>query len=196
MKRIFITLLLLFLFCAKCYKKRTAGPNPDLVNGDFNEDLTIGWQKKIENYAGGYEIKRVKEGEEYYVRVNKDLCGYAQLFQIVKITNLASSLSFQAKFSANTNEENYAAAAAVVVEYLNHSQRRLGATYFYYSTSNFWEWQNSSTTHIYKTSASGWQTFSLDIKNELGQNLPNINSDEVVYLKISLLAYCTQEEGC
>ncbi len=167
-----------------------------MVNGDFDEDLTIGWQKKVENYAGGYEIKRVKEGEEYYARVNKDLCGYAQLYQIVRISNLASSLSFQAKFSANTNEGDYAAAAAVVIEYLNHSQRRLGATYFYYSTSNFGEWQNASTTHLYKTSASGWQEFSLDIKNELGQNLPGINSDEVAYLKISILAYCTQEEGC
>lgn len=192
MKKTFIIFFLLLFTC----QKPTGSFPSEVVNGEFNENWTSGWQKRIKNYAGDYEIKRMRKGEDFYVRVYKNLCGSAEIFQIVKLTDLASTLSFQAKFSANSNAEEYAAASGIIIEYLNSKKKRLGATYFYFSTPNFSEWQNSSTSHLYKVSSPYWQKFSLNIKKELEKNLLGIDKKEVKYIKISLLAYCTQEGGC
>ncbi len=110
--------------------------------------------------------------------------------------NLNSSLSFRAKFFTTSNHDEYAAASGVVIEYLNNSQEKLGATYFYTKTPNFTEWQNSPTCHLYETSSEAWQSFSLNIKEELTSYLTGINTSEVKYIKVSLLAYCTQKSGC
>ncbi|MEO0116074.1 MAG: hypothetical protein ABIK97_00860 [candidate division WOR-3 bacterium] len=193
MREIFIFSFLLFLFC---YPRPKSPPPLEIVNGEFNEDWNFGWRSKVENHAGDYEIRRVKVDKEYHIRVYKSLCGSAQIYQVIKIPNLAATLSFRAKFFADSNIEEYAAAAGIVIEYLNSAQRKLGATYFYSATPNFQEWQNSPTTHLYKVSPADWQRFSLDIKKELRENLSGIEREEVKYIKITLLAYCTQKEGC
>ncbi len=189
-------LLLLLLFSYQCYKKPTEDSHQELVNGDFSLEITVGWQKRVVNHTGDYEIKRIREGDEYYGKVSKSFCGYAQLYQIVKIQDLSSSISFRARFFAITNNDEYAAASGVLIEYLNAELEKLGATYFYSKTPNFREWRSSSTTHLYETNSSNWQSFSFNIKEELTNYLTGIQGREVKYLKISLLAYCTQESGC
>jgi len=167
-----------------------------VANGDFNEPLNVGWHKRAVNYSGDYRIERIKEGEEYYARIYKDACGYAQLEQKVMLTRLSSLLSFRAKFFANSNNEEYASAGAVVIEYLNREMRKLGATYFCSRTPNFTDWQNSATLHLYEVPNGIWREFSLNIGEELKNYLPGIPKEEVKFIKIILLAYCTQESGC
>uniref|UniRef100_A0A7C3UX77 Uncharacterized protein n=1 Tax=candidate division WOR-3 bacterium TaxID=2052148 RepID=A0A7C3UX77_UNCW3 len=125
-----LPLILLLFPPERCNKKII---QPEVANGDFNEPLNVGWHERAVNYSGDYRIERIKEGEEYYARIYKDACGYAQLEQKVMLTRLSSLLfssllSFRAKFFANSNNEEYASAGAVVIEYLNREMRKLGAT--------------------------------------------------------------------
>jgi hypothetical protein len=163
----------------------------DLVsNGDFEEDLTTGWQQASSG-SSVYIDRSVTyhPDADYEARTEKgDGSGYAKLYQIMDIPTTDLDFSCSAKMWAYDNHATAWCGAAVRIYYLNLSSSVLGVTMICMrSTQN--PWNNTSTCHIIPVTDSLWHDYAFNINDEL-TNLSGVNPSQVARIQIALFDTC------
>ncbi len=190
---LFFLALLFFLFAGGMAKANKPVINEILINGDFEQDLAIGWQVSTKDIAGRSVIYRAESGENHYAYLLKEWCGYAQLQQIVKLKSLNQVLSFRLRLNARSNRKGYFATAAFIISFLDDNNKSLAETKIAYSTTQL---SNTSTSHFYLSEPGEWKNYLIDLKKELNTHFPKIDIGKVKRLKIALATYNNKTSGC
>jgi hypothetical protein len=168
-----------------------------LINGDFEQDLSIGWS--IDSLVGSPldTIDRAVDfhpDADYEARVKKYDNAHAKLFQSVSIptTNLDFSV-FAKLFTIEYNPADiHWAVASIDISYLDSGANVLGLTRIC-NISPHCPWVSTDSCHlIIVTDTSNWNNYSFNIEDELA-NLPGVNPADVAAIEIAL--YDTTD-GC
>ncbi len=168
-----------------------------LINGDFEQDLSMGWTT---TQGGSYiYIDRATTYEtdpDYELRAEKGAgSGFANVSQTIDITTPSEfNFSIKAKLYAYDNNADTLtyAGAAVRIIYRNTSGTFLGETRICQFTAPC-PWQNTSTCHLIIASDSLWHNYSFNLQTELG-NLPGVNPSNVK--KVEIAFYDTTAHTC
>jgi hypothetical protein len=163
-----------------------------LENGDFEQDLSIGWTQEV--VGGDYTFDRsttYHSDPDYEVYVRKYLTGYALLKQTVPVLNLNLEFSGQVSF-ANACQENtygYFAASAIRLIYEDDAGDLLGETRIYRGTSRC-DWANSQTLHLIEMPGDAWDSFQVTVADEMTY-LPGVNPGDIARITVGVYAYST-----
>ena len=162
-----------------------------IVNGDFEQDLTMGW---IQDYGGAgtatftrdpsYQPDPDYEAQSYLYSGS----GWLELRQVVDITTLSLDLSFWASFELGGGSSSCWPVASVTVSYRDAAGTVLGETRFYYH-NQYCNWTSSQTLHLIDVANPGWQQYDLDVVRELALNLPGVDTRLVRQVGVALYAY-------
>ena len=167
-----------------------------LTNGDFEQDLGVGWQQL--SSGSNVTINRgtaYDPDPDYEVFLEKGTgSGYAKLMQIVSIPTTDLEFAIDAKlYSYDNNEDTLCwAGAAVIVAYLDESGSLLGCTQICSHTEPC-PWENSSTMHLMEIQDTMWHDFAFNIDYELDY-LPGITPSEIA--KIAVVLFDTTDHTC
>ncbi|UCG43870.1 MAG: hypothetical protein JSU73_04425 [candidate division WOR-3 bacterium] len=161
-----------------------------LTNGDFEQALTTGWTFT----DSGYGTKLADRAVDYHPDLDYeahtykyDNPGWARLGQTVDAPSTSLELSFWAKFEHSGGTSTCWPASCFSVCYRDGSGSLLGETRYVYST--YANWTSSSTLHLVTVSAPGWTGYTLDIEQELDQNLPGVDPDRVAKVEVALFSF-------
>jgi len=162
-----------------------------LENGDFEQDLSIGWTftdsgagTHTYDRATGYDPDPDYEAHTYQY----DNPGWARLGQKVECPpGCILSLSFKAKFTELGGTSSCWPAACFVVCYYDDAQVLLGETRYYYST--YATWTPSPTLSLYQASDQEWHEYTLETETELAEKLTGVNPEDVAYIEVALFSY-------
>jgi hypothetical protein len=163
-----------------------------LQNGDFEQDLSIGWTQEFE--GDDYTFARgatYHSDPDFEVYVRKYLTGYALLRQTVPVLNLNLTFSGEVSFGniCDDNTYGYFAASAVRLFYEDAAGAVLGETRIYRGTM-YCDWTNSETLHLLEMPSDAWDSFNVDVKDEM-TNLPGVNPGDVTRITVGIYAYTT-----
>ncbi len=173
----YLTLLLLVVF---------GSASVLLTNGDFEEDLSIGWEQTVSGSATSI-LRDINydpdpDYEAYVYKGTGD--GYAKLSQIAHIPTTDLEFSAWVKLHASSNSTTCWAGAAFVITYMDNSGDVLGETMIcrmtYAST-----WANSPTRHLIVAADTNWHLYAFNIESEF-ENLSGINPDDVARIEVAL----------
>lgn len=166
--------------------------NDEIINGDFEQELTIGWQKANKNYVGYNSIKLLGVNKNNYAYVKKDMCGYAKLFQTIKIDNLNQNLSVRLNLNAYANRQGYIATSAFIIGFLDEENNVLAETRIAYSTAGL---SNTPTSYHHLVNPKEWKNHTINLKEEIDR-FSKIDPNQIMKLKIALYAYGSNTQGC
>uniref|UniRef100_A0A7C6A9W1 CBM-cenC domain-containing protein n=1 Tax=candidate division WOR-3 bacterium TaxID=2052148 RepID=A0A7C6A9W1_UNCW3 len=161
-----------------------------LINGDFEQELTVGWTF-VQSGSGTHLVNRdvsYHPDPDYEAMAYQyDNPGWTKLSQTVFVPGPMLELTFTASFAESGGVSTCWPAACFSVCYLDADDNVLGETRYYYST--YADWTSTSTLHLIRIYDPNWNTYSLDIAEELANNLPGVNLSEVVKVEVALYAY-------
>ena len=168
-----------------------AGAQNLLENGDFEQDLTVGWQWTYGGYGSHLNDRQVwrHPDPDYEAWVQQyDGEGWSKLYQIVDVTDVELDFSFIGKFEIGGSSSTCWPVGSVCIEYYNASQGLLGETRFYCHDA-YCNWTPSSTLDLVPVSPSNWEPWNLNIQEELTYNLPGVNSEDVAKIGVAMYLY-------
>jgi len=161
-----------------------------LVNGDFEQELAVGWTQMV-NGSGTHYMNRdvsYQPDPDYEAYAYQwDNPGWARLSQTVDVPGPILELTFTACFAESGGTSSCWPAACFSVCYLDANDVVLGETRYYYST--YANWTPTSTLSLIRLYDPNWTTYNLNIAEELSTNLPGVNAGEVVKVEVALYAY-------
>ena len=162
-----------------------------LVNGDFEQELTVGWTYTDSGYGThwavrdpGYQPDPDNECQTYQY----DNPGWARLEQVVDAPGTVLELSFWASFAESAGTSTCWPAACFCVTYYDAAMTPLGETRYFYST--YANWTPSGTLSLYRVTDPNWAHYTLNVAEEIGNNLPGVNPSDVARVGVALLSYC------
>ena len=178
-----LSILLPFLFGL------TAAQNL-LQNGDFEQDLSVGWTA-TQGGDGTHIIERQTTPQpdpdyEAYLKQESGE-GWVRLRQVVDVAGPYLELTFWAQFGFDCPSSCWPV-ASVCIEYYDDSDAILGETRFYYHDVQC-DWTRTSTLNLIDIVDPTWNQYTLDIREEIIDNLPGINAEEVRNLGVALYNY-------
>ena len=163
-----------------------------IVNGSFDQTLDIGWTMDTLVIAGLHRFERsdtLGSPGGYAARVYKELADHAALVQTVTVPGPDLDFTVDARLWVIGGSSTCWPVAAVIIRYLDNGGIELGNTKFY-SHNEFALWVSSDTAHLIDVSAlSGWQHYQLSIRQELADNLPGVNADQLKQIRVELYSY-------
>ncbi len=162
-----------------------------LVNGDFEQPLSVGWQDTVFSLGGDHRFERSDtfgSGTGYAAKVYKLLALFASLRQVVAVPGPDLTLTFDARLRFTEGSSTCWPVAAVFARYRNSQGRELGAT-CWYNHSIYANWRSSDTFHLIEVTSDGWNRYELDVAAELATNLPRVVPADVAQVVIDLYAY-------
>jgi hypothetical protein len=140
-----------------------------LQNGDFEQDLSIGWTEMVADWDGDHTIDRSVSHHpdpDHEAMIRKYLYGYASLGQTVPVENphllLSADLRFQNQ--CQPNSEGKFSASALRIEYRDADGLALGETRIYHGTENC-DWVDSPTLHLIAAQPSLWTRHRLGVRS-------------------------------
>ncbi len=163
-----------------------------LTNGNFENDLSVGWTSYMAGATYGYDT--IVRGTGYepdadYEVYTLSTFGYVtRLYQTVDITTTSDfNFSIKAKVIGLDNDADTLCwgAGAVVVYYLNASGAVLGQTRIC-RFSPPCPWASSSTMHLIQAADTLWHSYSFVLNTELA-NLPGVTPSLVKKIQVCLL---------
>jgi hypothetical protein len=161
-----------------------------LTNGDFEQDLTVGWTRVDTGY-GTHDAARdttYHPDPDYEAFVYQyDNPGVTQLVQYVDAPGTVMTFSFWAKFEEGGGSSSCWPAGCVSIYYCDAANTILGETRFFYST--YANWTPSPTLSLHQTTTADWTQYTLDVAEELSQNLGGVNPDDVARIGVAVVAY-------
>ncbi len=171
-----------------------AGKTPDsLLNGSFSSPLTNGWQQEARDFVGYHNIALLKDGG---VRVVKEMCGRARLFQEVNLPDLNRTFSARVQFKAQSTTPGYFSYGALMLQFVDSTGNTLAETRFY-SAAGMLPWKNTSRLRLVPVAKSGtWTDISLNLADELKTNLKDVHRTEVKGLRVVIEAFGSGRSGC
>jgi len=158
-----------------------------IVNGDFEQNLSVGWQQASNNPT--FQIYRYTyfdpdpDYEVFVYKYNSD--GYISLFQSVNVANTNLNFACYAKFYTFDNNIGDWSGAAVVISYINAADVTLGETRICSFSDSDCPWANSPTLHLITVTDTNWHDFFLNINDELA-NLSAVNPLEISKIQVAL----------
>lgn len=157
-----------------------------LVNGGFEEILTVGWQAALPDSASSVTRDTGYEPDpDYEVRLLKDdLTGSAHLDQCLPYPGIDTHLSVRGQMWSESGSVSWAA-AAIIIAFIDEGGLTLGRTAFYAPT-RWCPWQNRPDFHLIEVAAGVWDTYTLDVASELAMHLPAVDPNAVHHLQVSL----------
>jgi hypothetical protein len=160
-----------------------------LVNGDFEQELAVGWVQD----TGGYGYKTFGRDTGYQPDPDFEALdslysgsGYGKLSQIVDVPGPALHLSFSASFGIGAGSSSCWPVAYVAVGYLDSDGNRLGETRFYYHNS-YCTWASTGNLSLIEVTDSLWNQYELDVADELSMHLPGVNPGDVNKVEVALV---------
>ncbi len=178
------TILLLPLLLA------VAGGQNLLTNGDFEQPLTVGWTFTY----GGTGTPSADRSTTYHpdpdyeaMTRQYDNPGWARLGQTVMVPGPLVQLEFWASFAESGGVSTCWPAACFSVCYYDLASNLLGETRYYYST--YANWVPSPTLSLYRITNPAWQRYTLNVVDEVSQNLPGVNPGDIAQIEVALYSY-------
>jgi hypothetical protein len=165
--------------------------NDTLVNGNFEQELSVGWNQFIEYQYSSDTIDRavnLDSDTDYEARIKKHDASCAKLDQTVNITSTNMQFSVRANLSANEFNQyaTYWSAAAICLRYLGSNNDLLGETRIVYKSPHC-PWVNSNTVHLIEVSAPDtWQTYSFNLNTEL-TNLSGVTPANIKMIQVVVM---------
>lgn len=165
--------------------------NKVIVNGDFEQELNIGWQRNTSGLNYSDEIARYQnlDGDnDFELVIEKINAGHIKLYQTIEFPT--GDLQFSAKANLRSIEYNpnasYWAAAVICLRYLNDNHQLLGETRIVSKTAHC-PWQNTNTLHLINVPhMDSWYTYSFKISEELS-HLSGITVSDIKKLQIVVM---------
>jgi len=162
-----------------------------VVNGDFEQELTVGWNQE-QSGSGTVTFGR---DVSYHPDPDYEAMGYLYagpgwlaLRQVVDVTTLSMDLSFWASFELGGGSSTCWPVASMLISFLDGTGAVLGETHFYYH-NQYCTWTPSDTLHLVEVSNPGWQRYQVNLIEELTQNLPGVNQARVRKVGVALYAW-------
>jgi hypothetical protein len=163
-----------------------------LVNGDFEQDLAVGWTR-IDSGTVTHEVARdvgYEPDPDYEAYVyTYDNPGSTILIQTVEVPSSLLELSFRAAFAESAGSSTCWPAACVSVFYYNATDALLGESKYYYST--YANWTSSPTLSLHQVTDPAWTQYSLNIEQELATNLTGVDPAQISKVGVAMVAYCS-----
>jgi hypothetical protein len=157
-----------------------------LTNGDFEQDLSVGWSMDTMGYTTRLRDVGYQPDADYEVMDSLIYQGKSRIYQIVEVPGPRLLLDFWAKFDVYSSSSTCWGVASVNVEYYDALNNLLGETRVY-RNDNYCLWVPSGTMSLIPVTNPDWTEYSLDIANELSTNLPSINPTDVKKLGIAIV---------
>ncbi|MBM3322804.1 hypothetical protein FJY69_04945 [candidate division WOR-3 bacterium] len=159
-----------------------------LVNGDFEQDLSVGWTQNpvgagTHTFDRGTSYHPDPDFEAYLQQYSG--AGSTSLDQMVSVSNLNLDFSFWAKMNLGAGSSTCWPVSAVILGYYDRDNAFQGDTRFYYP-SPYCNWVSTGTTHLIQVPNTDWNRFQINVYDELTQNLPDIPIRFVQKLKVSV----------
>lgn len=170
-----------------------------LANGDFEQAIDVGWRETTNVLAGTHSFDRWdtlgQPSPGYAARVYKYLGFYASLSQTVDVPDANLLLSFDGRFVIGGGTSISWPVASFWVRYLNEAGVELGNTRLYLP-SIYATWASSETVSLHKVEGDGvWHNYSINIAQELAENLPGVATADVRKVRLDVFAYDSHSCG-
>ena len=167
-------------------------PGPGLVNGDFSQPWKTGWTAETRDLVGNHRVDNLPGGG---VRVRKAMCGFARLEQDIRLDDINTEFSTKASFRATANRPGYHAYSALALGYLDKDGNLLGETRFYAISGQRGKPSNGSR-HLVPVAPGKWAELSLNLRDELRTNLPDVVPAQVRGLRVLFEAFGSGTSVC
>jgi hypothetical protein len=162
-----------------------------LVNGAFEQDLSVGWTSYMADPTYGYDSIIRGTGydpdADYEVFTMSTFSYLTKLSQIVDIPSTANfTFAIKAKVVSFDNDYDTLcwAASAVKVSYLNSTGTVLGETRICMFSAPC-PWASTSTMHLIQAADTLWHNYSFVLNTELA-NLPGVTPSQVKKIEVAL----------
>jgi hypothetical protein len=164
-----------------------------LTNGDFEQDLSVGWTQTNNSPAGTYSFDRWDTMGQptpgYAARVYKYLAYYASLSQTVDVPGVNLDLSFDGRLRISGGSSTCWPVGAFIVSYLNATGAELGSTMLILR-NQYCTWVESDTLHFIDVTLPGqWVSYNLNVQQEISDHLPGVNAADVSKVEVQLYSY-------
>lgn len=164
-----------------------------VTNGDFEQPLEIGWTDSVVGTSGSFFFERAdtlgQPSTGYAARTYKYLASYASLSQTVDVPNVNLNFSLYGRLRIGGGSSTCWPVAAIILRYQNSSGVELGNTKMYIHTE-YATWTNSDTAHLIEINTpESWETYGLDLAQEIANYLPGVNPSDVRKVTIELYSY-------
>ena len=184
--------LVSFAFCA-ILLNGLAQATELLINGDFEQALDVGWTDTVVGTTGSYFFERTdtlgQPTPGFAARVYKYLASYASLSQTVDVPDVNLNFSLHGRLRIGGGSSTCWPVAAIILRYKNSSGSELGNTKMWVH-SEYATWTSSDTAHLIEINTpETWETYGLDVAQEIASYLPGVNPTEVRKVTIELYAY-------
>jgi hypothetical protein len=174
---VFLTLLLALAFSQNL-----------LVNGDFEQDLSVGWTIDSSGY-GLRSVDRLTDLQpdpDFEVRCSLySGAGSLALSQRVDVPHPWLGVSFWAKFEIAGTSSSCWPAAYVGIGYFGDANNLLGETRVYHHNS-YCTWVPTGTLSLIEVTNPDWTQYYVDVGQELNEHLPGVNPADIRQVRISL----------
>ncbi len=161
-----------------------------LTNGDFEQELTVGWTFVGEGtgtHTADRSVSYQPDPDYEAMTYQYDNPGSARLSQLVEAPGTQLEVSFWASFEQSGGSSTCWPAACFSVCYYDVNSARLGETRYYYST--YANWVPTPTLSLKRVTNPAWAEYTLMVGDELAANLPGVNPDDVARIEVALYSY-------
>lgn len=162
-----------------------------LTNGDFEQDISVGWTLTYYGY-GMHNAERAvwrHPDPDYEVWVQQNSGeGWTRLEQQVSVPGPNLDFSFTAKLDLGNASSSCWPVPSVILEYYDASNTMLGETRFYLPCA-YCNWVPSDLLSLIPVGSSAWMPWSINVLEEIQSNLPGVDADEVRKITVALYDY-------
>ena len=159
-----------------------------LVNGDFEQDLSVGWTCD----SGGYGYRVVDRSTDLEPDPDFEArcslysgSGYVGLSQRVDVRHQYLAVSFRAKFDLAGSSSSCWPVAYVGVGYYGDSDSLLGETRVYHHNT-YCTWVPTGTLSLIEVTNPDWTEYNIDVAEELREHLPGVDPGDIRQLRVRL----------
>jgi hypothetical protein len=165
-----------------------------LTNGNFEQPLDVGWIDTVESSAGSFLFDRAdtfgQSSPGFAAKSYKYLARYASLRQTVDVPDVDLTLNFEGRFKIGGGSSTCWPVASIWLRYADANGLELGNTRICWR-SQYATWAKSDTVNIIDVgdTTGAWHPYSINLRQEIANNLPGVNADNVAKVTIDLFAY-------
>lgn len=164
-----------------------------IENGDFEQPLETGWTQVSRGSVGQSRFEWTdtlgQPSPGYAARVWRYLANYASLQQTVSVSGPDLQFRMDGRLAIGGGSSTCWPVAAIILRYRNAAGTSLGNSCIYLH-NQYCTWAKNDTQNLIDiTTPDVWAEYALDIRQELSENLPGINPDDVRQVTVDLFAY-------
>lgn len=166
-----------------------------VVNGDFEQALSVGWN--IERGGTGTKTTERRPwshpdtGHYCFVRQYGG-GGFAKIWQLIDVDGPDLEFSYYASWAIGNGSPTCWPVASVILEYFDHRGLWTGETRWYRHDA-YCNWRSANNRNLISITDPGWNRYTLNIRQEIENNLPAVNPETVRRVGITL--YCYTSSG-